>query len=230
MLSSGGGAFSAWMARRTRGEVIGVDISDAQLAHARKRLETGNYPNLRFIEYDVMQIAGLDEPPFDAAVYLDAACYLPDKHAALKGIAAKLKPGAKMLLVDWCRSERATMLQKELLLEPFYRYWHIPEMETVGSYKRAFRKAGFHLSEFEDLTVKVAPNWERGYAKALDALADPLSPKRFLQVAEATVKYGTRAARLAKEQFYAAMFLKAVTDAGLFRYVYFLVERKWIVS
>lgn len=225
-LSSGGGAFSAWMARRTRGEVVGVDISDAQLAYARKRLETENYPNLRFIEYDVMQIAGLDEPNFDAAVYLDAACYLPDKHAALKGIAAKLKPGAKLLLVDWCRSERATMLQKELLLEPFYRYWHILEMETVGSYKRAFRKAGFRLSEFEDLTVKVAPNWERGYAKALDALADPLSPKRLLQVAEATVKYGTRAVRLAKEQFYAAMFLKAVADAGLFHYVYFLVERE----
>ncbi len=225
-LSSGGGAFSAWMAQRTQGEVVGVDISDAQLAHARRRLRSGKNPNLRFVEYDVMQIAELNEPAFDAAVYLDAACYLPDKRAALKGIAATLKPGAKMLLVDWCRSERATRLQKEMLLEPFYRYWHIPEMETVSGYERAFQAADFDLIEFDDLTLRVAPNWERGYEKALDALADPLSPKRLLQIAEATVRYGTRAVHLAKEQFYAALFLKAVADAGLFRYVYFLVERK----
>lgn len=226
-LACGGGAFSAWMAERTRGEVVGIDISVTQLAHARRRLSKGSHQNLRFLEHDIMCIAGLDEPPFDAAVCLDAACYLPDKGAALGGVAARLIPGARLLLVDWCRAERVTALQEEMILEPFYRYWGIPEMETVRNYERAFEGAGFRLIEREDLSTRVAPNWERGYEAANRVLAEPSSPAQLLTIAANAVKYGTRAVRLAKEQFYAAVFAKVAADAGLLRYVYFLGEKSW---
>lgn len=224
-LASGGGAFSAWMAARTRGEVVGIDISPGQLAHARRRLKKENHANLRFVEHDIMRIDELNEGPFDAAVFLDAACYLPDKHAALRGIAPRLRKGARFLLVDWCRPEDVTALQHELILEPFYHYWCIPEMEAVSGYKKAFKEAGFHLLELEDLSGRVVPNWQRGYCAAIGALADSLASKRLLSVAATAAKYGRRGIRLAKDQFYAAMFAKAAADAGLLRYVYFLGER-----
>lgn len=82
-----------------------------------------------------MKIADLDGEPFDAAVFLDAACYLPDKRAALDGIATRLRRGARLLLVDWCRPEEVTALQEEMIIEPFYRYWCIPEMESVRAYE-----------------------------------------------------------------------------------------------
>jgi cyclopropane fatty-acyl-phospholipid synthase-like methyltransferase len=224
-LGSGGGAFSAWMAQRTHGEVVGVDISPAQLARANRRLEKGKHPNLRFIDHDVMRIAELDGAPFDAAVYLDAACYLPDKRAALQGITTRLRRGARLLLVDWCRPEQVTALQEEMILEPFYRSWCIPEMETARGYERAFALAGFRLIEVEDLSPRVAPNWERGYQLAIRALAEPLTSKRLLSVAASAIKFGPRAVGLAKEQFNAAVFAKVAADAGLLRYVYFLAER-----
>ena len=224
-LASGGGAFSAWMAERTQGEVLGVDISPAQLKRAYRRLENGAHPNLRFIEHDVMKIADLDEEPFDAVVFLDAACYLPDKRAALEGIATRLRSGARLLVVDWCRPEEVTPLQEEMILEPFYRYWCIPEMEDVAGYERAFKAVGFRLLELEDLSSRVAPNWERGYRAAIQVLANPFVSTRFLRVAARTARYGARAVRVTKDQFNAALFAKAAADAGLLRYVYFLVER-----
>ena len=223
--ASGGGALSAWMAERTRGEVVGVDISPAQLAHARRRVEGGAHPNLRFVEHDVMRIAELDEAPFDAAVCLDAACYLPDKRAALRGVATKLREGARLLLVDWCRPESVTAMQREMILEPFYRYWCIPEMETVAGYGRAFRDAGFRVVELEDLSPRVGPNLERGYRAAVSALARPATLRQVMSVAAGAVKHGTRAVRFAKDQFNAAVFAKTAFDAGLLRYVYFLGER-----
>lgn len=85
-------------------------------------------------------------------------------------------------------------------------------------------EAGLRLIELEDLSPRVAPNWERGYKAAVYALADPLASKRLLRVAWGAIKYGTGAVRLAEDQFY-AVFAKAGADAGLLRYVYFLSER-----
>jgi len=221
----GGGAFTEWMAERTRGEVIGVDISEAQLAHARKRLQERPRQNLRFVEYDLMNIGALDEAPCDAAVCLDAACYLPDKQAALREMATRLRTGARLLLVDWCRPERVTALQGELLLEPFYRSWGIPEMETAVAYRSGFQRAGFRLLEVEDVSERVAPNWERGYQQALRALGDAITVRDLAAVSVKALRYGPDSLRLAKDQFNAVLFAKAAADAGLLRYVYYLAER-----
>lgn len=224
-LASGGGALSSWMAERMRGEVVGVDISPAQLAYARRRLKKGKFSNLRFIEHDIMRIGDLAEPLFDAAIYLDAACYLPDKSAALEGIATRLRKGARLLLVDWCRPAEVTALQNEMVLEPFYRYWCIPEMETVEGYEQAFKAAGFRMIEVEDLSSRIGPNLERGYRAAVNAIADPAKLAQMKTIAANAIKYGTRVMQFAKNQFNAAVLAKVGFDAGLFQYVYFLVER-----
>lgn len=224
-LETGGGAFAAWMAERMAGEVLGIDLSPVQLARGRKRYADGRHENLRFIEHDIMLVDSLDEAPFDAAVCLDAACYLPDKSAALRAIATRLRTGGKFLLADWCRAEEPTALQSELILEPFYRYWGIPEMETVSGYRTAFSAAGFRLLELEDLSPRVAPNWERGYRAALAALADGFTPSRLVSMAAIAIQLGPRAVRFLKDQFYAAVFAKVAAEAGLLRYGLFLAER-----
>lgn len=223
-VATGGGAFAEWLARRTSGEVLGIDLSDAQLAHARGRVN-GGLPNLRFLRHDIMRIAELDEPLFDAAVCLDAGCYLPDKAAALCGIDTRLRSGARFLLVDWCRPEQICGLQEEMNLEPFYRYWAIPEMESVSGYQRAFAHAGFDVTEIEDLSAQVAPNWERGYRIAQSALAMSLTPHVLVRIAAGALRHGPAAVRVLKDQFYAAVFAKAAANAGLLRYVCFLAER-----
>jgi SAM-dependent methyltransferase len=224
-LASGGGGFAEWMAQRTQGDVVGVDFSDAQLKHARGRLAQRPRKNLRFVKHDIMHLADLKEDPFDAVVYMDAACYLPDKAAALCGIATRLRPGGQFLLIDWCRPEQVTALQEELILEPFYRYWAIPEMETVGAYQRAFAAAGFRMLQVDDLSARVAPNWERGYQIANHVLTEPMTAGKYVTIAQLALTYGPRSIQVAKDQFYAIVFAKLAADAGLLRYVLFLAER-----
>lgn len=224
-LATGGGAFAEWMADRTDGEVIGIDISPAQLARACRRLKGRGRPNLRFVEQDIMRVDELDGPPFDAAVCMDAACYLPDKAAALAGVATRLRTGAPLLWIDWCRAEYPTGLQQEMILEPFGRYWAIPEMETVRGYERAFADAGFRLREIDDLSERVALNWERGYRMAQRALCETPTAAELLQIAGSALRHGPASVRFLKEQFYAAVFAKVAADAGLLRYVLFRAER-----
>jgi SAM-dependent methyltransferase len=172
-----------------------------------------------------MRLGDLAEPPFDAAVCLDAACYLPDRRAALRGFAARLRPGGRLLLVDWCRAERATRLQRELILEPLCRYWAIADLETAAGYRRSFEAAGFRIHLLEDLSERVMPNWERGYQAALRALAEPVRLGQLLRLAADTVTHGSLAIQAAKDQFQVALLAKAAGESGLLRYVYVLGER-----
>lgn len=215
----------AFTIERTEGEVVGIDISDAQTAHARRRLARSRCRTLRFLEYDIMRLADLDEEPFDAAVCLDAACYLPEKRAALRAIATRLTFGARLLVVDWCRAERVTPLQEELMLEPFYRRWAIPEMETMCAYRAAFPAAGFRLLEVEDLSARVRPNWERAYHLAHRALTEPPTRAQLVVLARMAARHGAEGVQLMKDQFAAVLLAKAAADAGVIRYAYFLAER-----
>lgn len=224
-LATGGGAFAAWMAERTAGEVVGIDISPTQLARARERCRTVARGNLRVIQHDVMKVAGLREGPFDAAVCLDSACYLPDKGTALRGVATRLRRGARLLLVDWCRGEHVSPLQEELLLEPFYQRSGIRTMETVGRYERLFPTAGFRLLDVTDLSSRVRPNWERAYCLANAALATPPTPAQLIRIAASAVRHGPDAIAFLKGQFYATLLARSAADAGALRYVAFLAER-----
>lgn len=223
-VATGGGALAEWMARRTTAEVLGVDLSETQLTHARRRL-SDDLPNLRFVRHDAMTLASLDEPLFDAAICLDAACYFPDKQLALEQIAAKLEPGARFLLVDWCMADKVPPLQSELIVEPFNRAWGIPYMATIAGYEQAFDEAGFDLLGARDLSEHVAPNWERGYRAALSALPAARAVRLIGAIASLT-RYGRRALDFAKQQFYAAILARVAADAGLLRYAWFLAERR----
>jgi SAM-dependent methyltransferase len=224
-LACGGGALSAWLADHTTAEVVGVDLSGGQLAHARRWLAGGRRPNLRFVQHDVMRLGDLAEPPFDAAICLDAACYLPDRQAALRGIAGRLQPGGRLLLVDWCRAERPTALQRELILEPLCRFWAIADLATVPGYRRWFAGAGLRIRRLEDLSDAVGPNWERGYRAALRAAAEPVRPRELLRLAASTARHGALVIQAAKDQFQVALLAKAAADSGLLRYVSVLAER-----
>lgn len=223
-IACGSGAFSEWMARRTAGDVVGIDTSDAHIGRAQVRTRRVSRHNLSFAEHDAMCVAELPGAPFDAAVCLDAACYFPDMGDAFSGVAARLLPGAKLLVVDRCRAPSVNLLQQELVLDPFCHLWGIPHLEPVHEYRRALARSGFRVLAVDDLTNRTMPNWERSYRAAECALAEIPDPIDLIRLAAAALRYGSDGAALLKEQFNATLLAKAAADFGLVRYVAFLAE------
>jgi SAM-dependent methyltransferase len=219
-LACGRGGFADFLAAQTTGEVLGVDISRAQLSRAAQQHRR---PNLRFRRYDAMRVDELGER-FDAVAFLDAECYLPDKRAALAAIARAMNPGARLLLLAWCRREGLGRLQEELVLHPFMRCWGIPGLETPSAYRGHFRQAGLRLVEEMDLNEKVRRNWNLGYLHAIEGVRN-LTPARTARLLWRGLPLGPVGIRLLKEQFPAALYIKAGFDAGFLRYTYFLAER-----
>ena len=219
-LACGRGGLTNILAHHTAGHVLGIDISSVQLSRARRFKRD----NLKFRQQDIMQVDSLLPQKFDAAILLDAACYLPDKNKAIQRIAKILHPKARMVYVDQCRAEKVTSVQEELVLKPFMRYWAIRFLETAGHYEKYFKKADFTILETEDLNDRVKRNWEFGYTSACKALTEITTPQRLKTIWKG-LTLGPEAIRLIKEQFHAALYIKAGFDTGLLRYTYFLVER-----
>jgi cyclopropane fatty-acyl-phospholipid synthase-like methyltransferase len=219
-LACGRGGFAEFLATHTEGEVLGIDISRAQLSHAARR---HRQPNLRFRRHDVMEVERLGER-FDAIAFLDAECYLPDKRAAVAAIARAMNPSARLLLVAWCKRDGLGRHQEELVLHPFMRYWGIPGLETPSAYRDHFRCAGLRLLEEIDLNEKVRRNWELGYQRAIEGVRD-LTLARVARLLWKGLPLGAAGVQLVKEQFPAALYIKAGFDSGFLCYTYFLAEK-----
>jgi len=219
-IACGRGGFANLMARNTEGSVLGVDISESQLSHARRYKRV----NLRFEVCDVMEIDKLDGG-FDAVSYLDAAFYLPDKASAINKISKIMTKGARLLLIEWCKKPGLTGVQEELVLQPFMRYWAVPNLETHKNYEKIIKAAGLKIIDSTDLNDKIIPNWNRGYANALKAVSE-LSITDAAKMVFKGLTLGPEGITLIKEQFPAALYIKAGFDLGFLRYVHILAEKQ----
>lgn len=218
-LGCGRGGFTDLLAANTPGDVLGIDISRAQLAHTKRF----NRPNLRFRHHDIMKVDLLGET-FDAVAFLDAECYLPDKRSAVAKISRIMNNGARFLLLAWCKREGLSRIQEELVLYPFMKYWAIPGLEIPQKYARYFEESGLRILEMTDLNPLARRNWEYGYEQALKAV-EALSIRDAPLLFWKGMKLGPAGIRMLKEQFPAALYIKAGFDAGFLRYTYILAEK-----
>lgn len=218
-LACGRGRLTNLIAERCAGQVTGLDISGAQLAKAKQHRRR----NLRFVQHDIMHVDTLAER-YDAALYLDAACYLPDKKLAARRIAKVLEPGARLLLVDWCRAQGTTSLQEELVLRPFMHDWAISSLASAEEWRAHLDDAGLRVLEVDDLNDRSRPNWELAYERAITAVRE-VEAQHLPRLLWARLKLGKDGIELIKSQFRAALYIKAAFDAGLLRYVLFLAEK-----
>lgn len=90
----------------SRGEVLGVDMTDEQLADAERHrdwhAERFGYANVRFVKGFIEQLDALDLAPgsFDVIVSNCVVNLSPDKPAVLAGVQRLLKPGGEFYFAD----------------------------------------------------------------------------------------------------------------------------------
>lgn len=82
------------------GEVLGVDIADEMLAHARARAAGLGITNVDFIHADV-QVHNLGQGRFDAAYSRFGVMFFADPVAAFANIHKALRPGGLLSFVSW---------------------------------------------------------------------------------------------------------------------------------
>ena len=95
--------------------VVGVDVSPGMLAHARRKL--GSAPNVRLAEAQAEALP-FSAAAFDVVVSASALHYVGRPDMALAEMARVLRPGGRLVVLDWDRS-RWTMAAMDTALRLF---------------------------------------------------------------------------------------------------------------
>jgi demethylmenaquinone methyltransferase/2-methoxy-6-polyprenyl-1,4-benzoquinol methylase len=80
------------------GHIVGVDMTAAMLAQARKRVESTGWRNVDLVEGDATQVI-LDQP-VDGVLCTFAISLIPEHRALIRSLAAQLDVGGRMVLLD----------------------------------------------------------------------------------------------------------------------------------
>ena len=136
-LGCGMGGPGLWIASQARAHLVGIDLSDVALDHARDRARALVPPVEATFAQGSFSHTGLEAASADGAMSVDALQYAPDKRAALDEVARVLRPGARFAFVCF-------------ELEP-ERIAGLPVLGTdpVSDYAPLLAEAGFETESYE---------------------------------------------------------------------------------
>jgi ubiquinone/menaquinone biosynthesis C-methylase UbiE len=166
-VATGGGYLAAAAAERGA-QVIGIDISPAQLALARK-----SYNGIEFREGDAGNLPFPDET-FDAVLSNFGLPHFPDRFAFMREAYRVLRRGARLGIATW--ASRDTTIGLSLVMSAIERHGHLDvglppgpgSFPEPGELEDLLHRAGFKTCHFSQVT----PTW---YLSSPDELVDTLT-------------------------------------------------------
>lgn len=169
-LGSGKGFNSIHLARsKPAVRFTGVDLTPA---HVRIASERGRgLSNLRFVEGDFHDLAGIEDESIDLAFEVEAGCYsdTPEKVAKLLSeVHRVLRPGGLFVAFGYTRANDHERLGPEakLAADLVARAWVIEGFVPEGVWNAAAERAGLRLTSRRDLREAAMPSVLRLYRQA----------------------------------------------------------------
>jgi cyclopropane fatty-acyl-phospholipid synthase-like methyltransferase len=148
----GYGATARLLASERGARVTGLTLSAAQVAAAPPA------ERVTLLVRDWLE-NGLDDGAFDAAIAIESLSHMPDKPRVFGELARVVRPGGRVVVVDWLARERAGALERRVLLDPICREGALPELLTASDYVALLRGAGLAVTGFDDVSRRALRTW-----------------------------------------------------------------------
>ena len=105
----------------SQNRIIGIDLSDAMLRKARRRVAELSLTNVEQLEVMDAEHLSFPDASFDVVVANHVISTVPNPEAALDECARILRPGGEMILVSRIGADAGLRHQIELMLQPIVR-------------------------------------------------------------------------------------------------------------
>lgn len=154
---SGPGGATIAMAESTAATFIGVSNTETLSQRARelaaKRGMSARTSFLTVGNEDYKTLLAWPDGCLDALLFLESVCHLPDKQAFLNAAHRVLRPGGRLVGLDWVQrpyGEYQTAEQIQEFIGPVCEFIRLAGLGTVESYRQMMYDAGFDVTHAED--------------------------------------------------------------------------------
>ncbi len=155
---SGVGGTACYMASISGAHVVGISnnegLSSRARAYAAEQGLTGQVSFLTVGDEDYQRLIAWPDASLDMVSFYESVCHLPNKAAFFAAAHRVLKPGARLVGVDWVRrpfGDYRTDEQIAQWIRPVEQVISIPWLGTVQEYGQMMTAAGFVVEVAEDL-------------------------------------------------------------------------------
>jgi SAM-dependent methyltransferase len=154
-----GSTQAAWFAHTNRGsDVIGVDLSEASLAHERHLQERHGLDNLRLFKGDLRDAANLGRD-FDLVACTGVLHHMENPDEGMRALADVMAPHAALACMVYAQTRRTGIY---MLQDAFRRLGVKPDAEGVAFVRRAI--AALPEWHFAQFYIKAAPELQHDAA------------------------------------------------------------------
>jgi tocopherol O-methyltransferase len=159
----GVGGSAMWLAQAYGLEVVGINIVPGHVERAgRYARERGLEERIRFEQQDFHHTT-FPDASFDVVWAQESVVHSPDKRAFLAEAFRLLKPGGRLVMLEYFRDGRPFSEPDEKLLRSWVTGWAMPDLSTGEEYIQWAKACGFVDLRLDDIEDRVRPSHRRLY-------------------------------------------------------------------
>jgi tocopherol O-methyltransferase len=163
----GVGGSAIWLAAHCGAEVIGITPVASQVARARAYARRRGVDGwVTFAQQDYLDTSYADAS-FDVVWAQESVAHAEHKDAFLAEAFRLLRPGGRLVVVDFFRWRRPYTEPDERQLLGALADWASPDLSTTGEFDTWAQQVGFVDITWCDITDNVRPSWKRLYLLAM---------------------------------------------------------------
>lgn len=155
---SGMGGAAVYLSAATGANVVGVSSTNDHSRHARnlatRRRPRGNTSFLTVGDEDYKTLDAWPTGSFDAVLFMESVCHLPEKDRFFAAAHRIIKPGGRLVGLDWVQrryGRHQTSQQIAALINPVCKLYRLaPPLGTLESYTEMMSNAGFDVIHAAD--------------------------------------------------------------------------------
>ncbi len=103
-----------------RGRLIALDYTPAMIEQAERKVGENSWRNVQFVQGDAAEVDKLVTGPVDGAISTACLCIVPGWEQAIAGAAGLLRPGGRLVVLDFATMKPKGSLR---LTSPLVDWW-----------------------------------------------------------------------------------------------------------